>query len=475
MNTTVIRIGREPDNDFVVNLPIVSGYHARVLWEGEPGRAVIEDLGSSNGTALGSPEHKITRSALTAADTIYLGSYAVPAAQVLARLHPSLVPSLVFRGDTLLIGRNPDCDCVVDLPIVSGRHARLVRKPDSLVIEDLGSSNGTFVNGLRIDTPTPVKDRDVVGLGRHVLVLVDESRQVARGAPAPLARELRTSAAGAVGASSSANLSQELARILEQPWRLAALLAQAPLLALLLVAMLGAKSPEPASPESLNAASRSVGALLLGVSLAAIWFGLSDAVFGNLLAPPRMGSRLARVGARGLIAPLCLLLVLGALQCLLAWAVLALIAGLKAPSLAAVALLALASAVGLALGCVVVLLAPRPEVTWVAVVLLMLLSWGFAGGTPAFSNMPSWAQTISGALPARWAFEGLLLLESDRYPAVEVITESEPPQGQDIAESYFAADSDRMGTMADAVALGSMLIGLVAMAAFISESSRDRS
>ncbi len=81
--TVILSIGREPDNDYVIDLLMVSGHHARVIWTGEPGKATIEDLGSANGTAVGSPDQKITRSPFTASDTIYLGSYAVPAAQIL--------------------------------------------------------------------------------------------------------------------------------------------------------------------------------------------------------------------------------------------------------------------------------------------------------------------------------------------------------------------------------------------------------
>src|SRR3954451_8834307 len=98
-----IRIGRESDNDFVVNLPMVSAHHARVVWEGRPGQAVIEDLGSSSGTGVGSPDLKITRSVLFAADTIYLGTHAVPAADVLALVDPTFVPTLSFQGAEMVI------------------------------------------------------------------------------------------------------------------------------------------------------------------------------------------------------------------------------------------------------------------------------------------------------------------------------------------------------------------------------------
>jgi hypothetical protein len=51
--TMVLGIGRDADNDFVVDLPGVSGHHARILWGGLHGQALIEDLGSEEGTAVG--------------------------------------------------------------------------------------------------------------------------------------------------------------------------------------------------------------------------------------------------------------------------------------------------------------------------------------------------------------------------------------------------------------------------------------
>ncbi|HVY39651.1 MAG TPA: sigma 54-interacting transcriptional regulator [Polyangia bacterium] len=56
---------------------------------------------------------------------------------------------------------------------VSGQHARIQRatdRPDLFVVEDLGSTNGTFVNGQRITAPTPLRDGAILFLGSHVLV-----------------------------------------------------------------------------------------------------------------------------------------------------------------------------------------------------------------------------------------------------------------------------------------------------------------
>ena len=67
---------------------------------------------------------------------------------------------------TWVIGAASDCDLVVDRPTVSRRHCKLVRTPDRLILEDLGSTNGTFVNGRRLAEPTPVSPLDLVLLGQ---------------------------------------------------------------------------------------------------------------------------------------------------------------------------------------------------------------------------------------------------------------------------------------------------------------------
>lgn len=78
----VFRIGRAPDNDVVLDYPGVSAHHARIYRSGD--QTWIEDLGSTNGTALGSPEGKITRTVLTEDSVVYFGSLRVPARRLLA-------------------------------------------------------------------------------------------------------------------------------------------------------------------------------------------------------------------------------------------------------------------------------------------------------------------------------------------------------------------------------------------------------
>ena len=77
-------------------------------------------------------------------------------------------------------------------------------------------------------------------------------------------------------------------------------------------------------------------------------------------------------------------------------------------------------------------------------------------------------QLVAEAMPSRWAFEGLFLLETNQHRAVATPVEKGAARNHDLAEEFFPAGSERMGVTADAMALGSMLIGLAALAVFIS-------
>ncbi len=69
---------------------------------------------------------------------------------------------------TLLLGRDPACDVVVDDVEVSRRHARLIAQSGGYTIEDLGSTNGTFVNEKRIRSIVPLLPGSLIRLGEQV-------------------------------------------------------------------------------------------------------------------------------------------------------------------------------------------------------------------------------------------------------------------------------------------------------------------
>jgi pSer/pThr/pTyr-binding forkhead associated (FHA) protein len=74
----------------------------------------------------------------------------------------------VFRR--YLIGRGGDCDIVIGEQTVSRHHAALVRFGDRWLLEDLGSKNGTAVNGEAIAAPAPLREGDFVSFGAFGLV-----------------------------------------------------------------------------------------------------------------------------------------------------------------------------------------------------------------------------------------------------------------------------------------------------------------
>lgn len=86
-DTGILRIGRAADNDLVLDYPVISPYHARVVLAS--GRAWIEDLNSVYGTALGNPHRKVSRAPLSPNDLVYLGWLPVPARRILQQYERS--------------------------------------------------------------------------------------------------------------------------------------------------------------------------------------------------------------------------------------------------------------------------------------------------------------------------------------------------------------------------------------------------
>jgi NHLM bacteriocin system ABC transporter peptidase/ATP-binding protein len=98
---------------------------------------------------------------------------------------PGVEDQYALRAGETVIGRRPGADVVVPHPGVSGRHARIAIDEQGCTIADLGSSNGTTVNGRRIGQPTRLGPGDRIALGSVVFTLEDAARRPAAGSQAP--------------------------------------------------------------------------------------------------------------------------------------------------------------------------------------------------------------------------------------------------------------------------------------------------
>jgi pSer/pThr/pTyr-binding forkhead associated (FHA) protein len=186
-----LEIGRQ-GTDCALEDNKVSSRHAAVRVAGDD--VVIEDLGSTNGTWVN--RLRIDRPvALHHGDSVRVGattlavqlpSHTAVAPRTEAYAEPEREPTapmctLVVKDGPLAglrfevepkleIGRK-GTDCALEDSQVSSRHAVVRVAGDDVLIEDLGSTNGTWVNRLRIDRPVALSDRDIVRVGATTLAV----------------------------------------------------------------------------------------------------------------------------------------------------------------------------------------------------------------------------------------------------------------------------------------------------------------
>jgi pSer/pThr/pTyr-binding forkhead associated (FHA) protein len=194
-----ITIGRGETSTIVVNSPKVSRNHARIEWSGD--HFTICDLGSSNGTFVNGNRVEYMPWGLKDGDEISLEQipfsfeiisihrviqdpYSIPTISLAAQSQerkPYLVITgglnlgneFVITGELITIGRESQkATWEIRLPdqTISRPHARIEKKGVSYVLIDLGSANGTTLNGLFVIDPVILNDGDVIGMGETTLV-----------------------------------------------------------------------------------------------------------------------------------------------------------------------------------------------------------------------------------------------------------------------------------------------------------------
>ena len=201
----IARLGANTDNEVVIRVDGVSRTHARVV--GQQDGFYLEDSNSRNGTWLNG-ERVTSPRRLRHLDVITLGRFAdivfveregdAPVAVADSPLRVQIEwidgPSRgsfvdVPLGESL-IGRAESCAIVVDSSAASRAHARLTVSGDRVTIEDLGSANGTSVDGQPLTTPVTLHNGAEIAIGeaRRFRVRLeggDSSMLATTGAVAP--------------------------------------------------------------------------------------------------------------------------------------------------------------------------------------------------------------------------------------------------------------------------------------------------
>jgi ABC-type multidrug transport system ATPase subunit len=171
-----ITIGRSPESSVRIDLPIVSWNHAIIRKDGS--KYAIEDCNSRNGTAIGELKNRIHSAPLEPTDMVFLGSYKIAASQLIStdstvEIGESAYTKVPLSGSKIEIGRDPNCDIPLPFPMVSWRHARLTPTKDGMVVEDLNSRNGTYLDGIRITGKVLMRPGQEIGLGSFRFQLLE--------------------------------------------------------------------------------------------------------------------------------------------------------------------------------------------------------------------------------------------------------------------------------------------------------------
>jgi pSer/pThr/pTyr-binding forkhead associated (FHA) protein len=93
--------------------------------------------------------------------------------QFVMRSGPTPGVTYPLEGEQLIIGRDSSNNVAINDAEISRKHSRLSFQGGKYVLEDLGSTNGTFVNGQRLAGPVVLKPGDVVSLGEQIVLMYD--------------------------------------------------------------------------------------------------------------------------------------------------------------------------------------------------------------------------------------------------------------------------------------------------------------
>lgn len=154
----------------LISSPTVSSHHLDLVYLPENGGWCIVDQGSTNGTFYQS--HRIPAGvpyALTKQGSVYLGQEVVLhfTQESSGEIEDNRIQRLLESKGELVIGRSGQADIQLANPRVSRRHVRVFKKGSLTFVEDLGSRNGTFLDGKPLGSSTQWKPGATLTVGLH--------------------------------------------------------------------------------------------------------------------------------------------------------------------------------------------------------------------------------------------------------------------------------------------------------------------
>jgi ABC-type multidrug transport system ATPase subunit len=176
LTQSTLTIGRLEDNNIVIPSAIVSGHHAQ-LEQASGGGYKLVVLPEARNPVLFEGRALESARVLRHGDILRIGSQDPGVMVTLMYEAPAEAAQqgerdIVFGEKTLIqIGRDPSNDVVIPSPNVSRFHAQIQKVGQRYRVEDLRSSNGTFVNGERIEGSLWLKPEDTIRIGQHRLVM----------------------------------------------------------------------------------------------------------------------------------------------------------------------------------------------------------------------------------------------------------------------------------------------------------------
>ena len=167
----VVTIGRSLDATFQIEDASISRIHATLAFDESQKSWVFTDSKSANGCFVKGV--RINSILVSGPIDIHLGETPLSVVISLELNHDA--PKATAGGSVLaatdvVIGKAADANFIVTDVLASRRHARLITLENSLILEDLGSTNGTFLNGKLIRT-APVREGDIITIGNTDLTI----------------------------------------------------------------------------------------------------------------------------------------------------------------------------------------------------------------------------------------------------------------------------------------------------------------